>query len=185
MADISATLPSSTRHHFNGVSLDHVLIAWILYQCTTLAVTSLTLLCAGMLEATQLAQQLPGEEPIAALKDDDKSQHPAAIDLDVQKPQDMAAEPATSPSQPPEAGTYSSPAAMAAAADEPGAVMDALPAEAARKPGKDKHKGSRLAQDVHEDTVKASTAVLAEVTRTLLNDAPATAGKAQSSSGPI
>lgn len=55
-------------------------------------------------------------------------------------------------------------------------AVDAAPAEAPKKAGKDKQKGARLAQDVHEDTVKGSRSVLAEVTDTLLNALPPASG---------
>ncbi len=68
------------------------------------------------------------------------------------------------------------PSTAAAAESHAGAALDAAPVEAPKKPGKDQQKGSRLAQDVHEDTVKASAEVLAEVTGTLLTAAPAASG---------
>ncbi|KAK9844653.1 hypothetical protein WJX74_005184 [Apatococcus lobatus] len=135
----------------------------------------------GMLERTQPMQQLPGDEPIPGLQDDDKPQQPATT---LQKG-DMLAEPAADPILPDtDAGTSCADAMETTDGfiQQPAAIqgiqnIHAKPiagtAVATKRAGRDKQKGSCLAQDVHEDTVEASRAVLAEVTETLLTAASA------------
>ena len=135
---------------------------------------------AGMLEPTQLAQQLPGDGRNSSPQDkdkvhllDDEVQHSEAR----QVTQDREAGPVAGADHVSQAVLSSNATAMEATAAPAQDATNAAPAEAPKKLGKDKHKGSRLAQDVHEDTVRASAAVLQEVTGTLLTSGPAAFSK--------
>ena len=109
-------------------------------------------------------QQPAGQDSIIA-----EDQGPAPKD----EPMPDVSEPACGPTMNgPEAAADAAPASVPSAgnaASQPAAVE--TPAEAPKRPGKEKDKGSRLAQDVHGDTVVACKGILHDVSTTLLGAA--------------